>query len=117
MRAASGPSMLRPAAPGQGGTAGGRPISARWLPGTVAVRRRWPSADFTKNSYRCVVCGLTKRLQPSDGGRRGLDGHSDPEKGVLSLPDEDEALAPSSNDVFEGPHQGFHDGSDAFLTC
>ena len=54
---------------------------------------------------------------PSDGGRRGLSGHSDPDEGVLSLPDEAEALAPSSNDVFEGPHQGFHDGSDAFLTC
>ena len=29
MRAASGPSMLRPAAPGQGGTAGGRPMASR----------------------------------------------------------------------------------------
>ena len=39
---------------------------------------------------------------PSDGGRRGLSEHSGPEKGVLSLPDEAEALAPSSIHVLEG---------------
>ena len=71
-----------------------------------------------------ALSGLYKKILPLCRLRAhqamaavALSQHSDPDEGVLSLPDEAEALAPSSNDVFEGPHQGFHDGSDAFLTC
>ena len=48
--------------------------------------------------------------------RRSLVAHSGPDKGVLSLPDEAEALAPRSDDVLEGLQQAFLDGSDALLT-